>query len=110
MKTPAAKLSEIQPGSMKEVSVGDTKVLLARIGDACHAIGTNCTHYGAPLVEGALVGDKIICPWHHACFNARSGRMEDPPALGSLPNFPLSVEGDNIYIDVPENAPDRRPP
>jgi len=95
---------------MQEVSAGETKVLLARIGDTCYAIGTNCTHYGAPLVEGSLVGDKIICPWHHACFNARNGNMEEPPALDSLPNFPVSLEGDDIYIDVPENAPDRRPP
>ena len=106
MKTPAAKLSEIAPGTMKEVSVGDTKVLLTRVGDACHAIGAHCTHYGAPLVDGALVGDRIICPWHHACFNARNGNMEEPPALDSLPNFPVTVDGDDIYVEVSHDAPD----
>ena len=110
MKTPAAKLSEIAPGTMKEVSVGDTKVLLTRVGDACHAIGAHCTHYGAPLVDGALVGDRIICPWHHACFNARNGNMEEPPALDSLPNFPVTVDGDDIYVEVSHDAPDRRSP
>jgi NADPH-dependent 2,4-dienoyl-CoA reductase/sulfur reductase-like enzyme/nitrite reductase/ring-hydroxylating ferredoxin subunit len=108
--TPAAKLSEISPGEMREVSIGKTKVLLARVGETCHAVGANCTHYGAPLVEGALVGDRIICPWHHACFNARSGRMEEPPALDSLPLFPVRVDGDDIYIDVPADAPDRCAP
>src|SRR4051812_21067451 len=110
MKTPAAKLSEIPVGAMKEVSAGETKVLLARVGDTCHAVGAHCTHYGAPLVEGALVGERIICPWHHACFNARNGRMEEPPALDSLPTFPVRVVGDDIFIDVPADSPDRCAP
>src|SRR5690348_6303066 len=106
----AAKLSEIKNGEMKQVSVGETPVLLVRTDDKCHAIGAHCTHYGAPLVEGALVGDRIICPWHHACFNARDGRMEEPPALDSLPSFPVTVKGDDIYVDVPQEASDRTEP
>ena len=53
------KLSNINNGEMKELSADGTRVLLARVGDKCFAVGAYCTHYGAPLAEGSLVGDRI---------------------------------------------------
>jgi NADPH-dependent 2,4-dienoyl-CoA reductase/sulfur reductase-like enzyme/nitrite reductase/ring-hydroxylating ferredoxin subunit len=109
-ETAAAKLSEIKAGEMKEIMVGDNKVLLARVGDRCYALGAHCTHYGAPLVEGALVGDKLICPWHHACFDATNGDMHEPPALDSLPGYEIRTDGDDIFVEFSDPATDRRTP
>ena len=106
----AARLSEIKCGEMKEVSVGETKVLLARVGDKCYAVGANCTHYGAPLIDGALVGDRIICPWHHACFDAKTGDLQEPPALDSLPSYAVRMVGDQIFVEFSEQTADRRTP
>ena len=72
----AANLSELKDGEMKKVVVKGTNVLLARVGERCYAVGANCTHYGAPLVEGHLSGNRIVCPWHHACFDVRNGACE----------------------------------
>lgn len=109
-KTPACKLSEIADGEMKEVQVDSTPVLLAKVDGRCYALAAHCTHYGAPLAEGYLSGDRIVCPWHHACFNARTGALEEPPALDSLAAYPIRIEGDNLFVDLPEGAPDRRTP
>jgi NADPH-dependent 2,4-dienoyl-CoA reductase/sulfur reductase-like enzyme/nitrite reductase/ring-hydroxylating ferredoxin subunit len=105
-----AELSEINDGEMKEMSAGETKILLARVDGTCYALGANCTHYGAPLVDGVLSGDRIVCPWHHACFNARTGDMEEPPALDSLPGFDLRIENGKILVSLPEDVTDRRTP
>jgi NADPH-dependent 2,4-dienoyl-CoA reductase/sulfur reductase-like enzyme/nitrite reductase/ring-hydroxylating ferredoxin subunit len=109
-KTPVCKLSDIADGEMKEVSVGETPVLLARIDGRCYAVAAHCTHYGAPLVDGYLSGDTIVCPWHHACFNARTGALEEPPALDSLASYPIRIENGEIFVDMPDGAPDRVTP
>ena len=109
-QSPVCKLSEIKDGEMKEVQAGTTPVLLARVDGTCYALAAHCTHYGAPLAEGYLSGDRIVCPWHHACFNARNGNLEEPPALDSLANYPVRIEGDSVFVDMPAGAEDRRTP
>jgi NADPH-dependent 2,4-dienoyl-CoA reductase/sulfur reductase-like enzyme/nitrite reductase/ring-hydroxylating ferredoxin subunit len=105
-----ANTYDLRDGEMKEISAGETKILLARVGDNFHAVSANCPHYGAPLAEGALCGTRVVCPWHHAVFNVVNGNLEDPPALDSLISYQVRVEGDRILVRLPEEAEDRRTP
>jgi NADPH-dependent 2,4-dienoyl-CoA reductase/sulfur reductase-like enzyme/nitrite reductase/ring-hydroxylating ferredoxin subunit len=109
-KIAVANVSELKDGEMKEVSAEGAPVLLARVGGEFHALAAHCTHYGAPLAEGFLSGDRIVCPWHHACFNAGNGDLEEPPALDSLPCFGVTVENEKIFVELPQDLPDRRTP
>jgi len=34
-----------------------------------------CTHKGAPLEEGTLLGYDIKCPWQFAFFDVRNGKV-----------------------------------
>ena len=95
---------------MKELSVGETRILLARVGDRFHAVSATCTHYGGPLAEGTLCGTRVMCPWHHAVFNVVNGNMEEPPALDALTCYDVRVEGERVLVNVPDDAPERRTP
>ncbi|MCW5960683.1 MAG: FAD-dependent oxidoreductase [Pyrinomonadaceae bacterium] len=97
------KTTDIADAEMKEVYAGETKVLLARIDGKIHAVGAECTHYGAPLVDGYLSGDRIVCPWHHACFSARTGKLQEPPALDSLPCYDVKISDDRIAVRIPSD-------
>ena len=46
-EVPLARASGLREGEMQEVSVGETRVLLARVGGEYHAVSATCPHYGA---------------------------------------------------------------
>lgn len=56
------------PGAKQEVEVEgieNGKVLLVNAAGKVQAIGSKCTHYGAPLVKGVLTASgRLTCPWH----------------------------------------------
>ena len=61
-----ANVNDLQDGEMRQVSVGETNVLLVRLAGNYYAVGAYCTHYQAPLAEGVLSENHIVCPWHNA--------------------------------------------
>lgn len=101
-KVAVCQVGELEKGSMRQFSVGDKEVLLARVEDEFWAIAPKCSHAGAPLANGALKGDRVVCPWHNACFSLRTGEMLEPPALDDLAKYPTSVEADTVYIELPD--------
>src|SRR5262245_56050946 len=105
-----ANISDLRDGEMKEVSAGETKVLLARAGNRFHAVSATCPHYGAPLAEGVLSGTRLVCPWHHAAFNIVNGDNEEPPALDALTCYGVRLDGERILVNVPDGEADRRAP
>ena len=73
-------------------------VLLIRGGDEVFAIGSRCTHYGGPLAEGVFDGERVRCPWHHACFSARTGEPVRAPALDPVTRYELEERGGRLYV------------
>lgn len=95
--------------------VGGEQVLLTRRADGLFAVSGACTHYGAPLGEGLVVGDTVRCPWHHACFDLRSGEALAAPAFDALDRWQVEVHGEQLFVRArlapapagPAAAPDR---
>ena len=85
--------------------VGDQDVLLVRCGAAIYAIDAHCSHYHGPLAEGLVVGTSIRCPWHHACFDLRTGEATRAPALSALSVWQVDREGDRIFVRQKREQP-----
>ena len=84
-------LASLRDGEMLKGHVRGEPALLVRRGDEVFAIAPACTHYGAPLEDGLLVGDTIRCPWHHACFSLRTGALLRAPGLGPLQRWRVEL-------------------
>src|SRR5258705_13423947 len=78
--------------------VGEEDVLLVRSGPDIYAIDAHCSHYHGPLAEGLVVGESIRCPWHHACFDLRTGEAARPPALNPLAVWQVERDGKRIFV------------
>jgi NADPH-dependent 2,4-dienoyl-CoA reductase/sulfur reductase-like enzyme/nitrite reductase/ring-hydroxylating ferredoxin subunit len=78
--------------------VGDEEVLLVRSGSEIFAIDAHCSHYHGPLAEGLVDSESIRCPWHHACFDLRTGEASRAPAINALAVWQVEHEGDRIFV------------
>jgi len=103
--TQAIELSTIPDGTMLLGHAHGEPVLLARRGTAVFAIGAICTHYGAPLEQGLLVGDTVRCPWHHACFSLRTGAALRAPALDPVSRWRVEAVRDVARQFTPVDEP-----
>jgi apoptosis-inducing factor 3 len=90
--------NRLQPGDKLLGHAEGEPVLLARLGEDYVAIGASCTHYGGPLVEGVVEGDTIRCPWHHACFDLRTGEALRAPALSPVACWQVQRQGQQVRV------------
>lgn len=103
-----AHRDDLKNGEMKQVVVGEHDVLLVRHDDEFYALHAYCSHYGAPLVDGALSDGRIVCPWHHSCYDATNGNQIEPPGLDSLEAFQIEMDGDDVVVRVPQETDGHR--
>jgi len=73
-------------------------VLIVRRGNEVLAMGAVCSHYSGPLAEGLLEDDHVHCPWHHACFNLRTGEALRAPALNPVATWRVEMRGGKAYV------------
>jgi NADPH-dependent 2,4-dienoyl-CoA reductase/sulfur reductase-like enzyme/nitrite reductase/ring-hydroxylating ferredoxin subunit len=88
--------------------VGSDEVLLVHSGTKLFAVGAHCSHYHAPLADGIIVGASVRCPWHHACFDLRSGEAVRAPALNSIDCWTVEQRDGRIFVK--EKRKQSKPP
>src|SRR5262245_54201512 len=91
-------VSQLADGAMLVGHAEGEPVLLVRRGDAFFAIGATCTHYSGPLGEGLLVEDTVRCPWHHACFDLRTGEALHAPALSPVACWAVEERDGKVLV------------
>ena len=88
--------------------VGDEEVLLVRSGGQTFAVGAHCSHYHGPLAEGLVTGGSVRCPWHHACFDLRTGEAERAPALSPIDCWVVEARDGRIFVTQKREEPKPR--
>ena len=92
------ELTSVRPGELIAGHAFGEPVLLVHVEPNWCAVGGKCTHYGATLAKGVLVSETIRCPWHHACFDLRTGAASRAPALNDLPSYSVVLENNIVRV------------
>jgi NADPH-dependent 2,4-dienoyl-CoA reductase/sulfur reductase-like enzyme/nitrite reductase/ring-hydroxylating ferredoxin subunit len=98
----------LRNGESLEGKAGDDDVLLVRDRDRWFAVGAHCTHYHGPLAEGVIVDGTVRCPWHHACFDLKTGEALRAPAFDPLSCWRVEERDGRVFVR--ERKPATDPP
>ena len=103
----AVRLSEIAPGGAVKVVLAGVPVAVVRCEDGgrceaggVHAVGDTCTHADVSLAEGEVEDCAIECWLHASRFDLATGKPLSLPAIRPVPVFPVTLDGDEVLVDV----------
>jgi len=91
---------DLPPGSACEFEVAGRSIAVFNVEGTIHAIDNECTHDGGPLSEGVVSDACVICPWHGAEFDLRTGKALTPPAVEDVRSYRVVMTGDEISLDI----------
>ncbi len=98
---PACSVADVPEGTARRVVVdGDPIAVVHTEDDEWFAILDICSHADVPLSEGEIDGCTIECWLHGSRFDLRTGIPSGPPATLPVPVYPVSVEGDTVFVTV----------
>lgn len=117
-------VGDFAPGSITEVEVEGTKLIVARDDEGVCAVRNKCPHLGLSLTSGpggrSYEDGVITCPWHSSRFVVRTGENLDwvggvagrsiprwsrrLVAAGRKPapltTYPVVVTDDEVFVEL----------
>jgi len=97
----AGKVSDISDGKIHKVSIDGRDIAVVSLEGEYFAFDETCTHAGAGLSEGKIDGCKVVCGWHGAEFDCKTGKLEKFPAkIRDLQAYGVTVESDDVLVEV----------
>jgi 3-phenylpropionate/trans-cinnamate dioxygenase ferredoxin subunit len=88
------------------VVLNDIPVAIVRDEEgSLHAVGDTCSHSDVSLSEGEVEECTLECWLHGSRFDLRTGRPLSLPATDPIPVFLLTLDGDDVMVDVSVTAP-----
>ena len=96
----ACALSDVPDEGAIRVDLGGKPVCIARSEGEVFALLDVCSHADVALSEGDVEDGKIECWLHGSLFDLRTGAPSGLPATRPVPTFPVTVEGDDVLVQM----------
>jgi CDGSH iron-sulfur domain-containing protein 3 len=101
--------AEVGDGQLIGVEVDGQPLVVGRVDGQLHAIGGLCSHGGARLEDGDLVGNLVLCPRHGGAVDIRSGAPARLPVAAPVPRYEVDmVDGRILVSRAPATEPAAR--
>ncbi len=97
----ACTAEELKPGQALRLNL-TPPIALYRLNDGFYATDDTCTHAQTSLAAGDIDLEEctVECPYHASLFDIRTGNVLSLPASKPLKTYPVSVVGDEVFIEV----------
>lgn len=90
-------VAAISAGTGISVTINGQELAIFNLNGEVHAVSNHCPHRGAPLHDGYVKGDVVLCNWHCFDFNLKTGVCETVPEL-RLPTYEVRVADGKIFV------------
>jgi len=103
-----ASVGEVAEGKIIPIEAGGEKLLLTMSGGDYFATQRKCPHLGLNLCKGKIEDGAVVCMYHKAKFDLKTGKIERDPKLlfigmkakSDLTVYPVKVEGTDVLVGV----------
>ena len=100
-KVVVGKTSQVQDGKLMHITAGGKEIVVTKLDGNYYAMDNVCSHAGADLHEGELSNNELICPWHGAKWDIKTGNLISfPQKLKPLQSHKILIENDTLYIEI----------
>ena len=96
----ACNLTDVPEEGAIRVELAGRPVCIARSMGEVFAISDICSHADVSLSEGDVEDGKIECWLHGSLFDLRTGEPSGLPATRPVPTYPVTVEGDDVLVQM----------
>ena len=97
---PACAVADVPEGTAHRVVLDGVAIAVVRTEGEWFAVSDVCSHADVSLSEGEVDGCTLECWLHGSRFDLRTGDPSGPPATVPVPVYPVSVEGDTVFVTV----------
>jgi nitrite reductase/ring-hydroxylating ferredoxin subunit len=95
----AAHLDDVPEPGLLGVEMPHDRVCLARLDGEVYAFEDRCSHALYPLSRGELLPDgTLVCGWHGAEFDCRTGAVCRGPASIDLQQYDVLLRDGDVYV------------
>lgn len=97
-----AKASDFEEEVGKAFKIGDREISVWKMGGQFYAIDDICTHAYASLADGYVEDGCVECPLHAGRFEIATGKAQGAPVFVDLKTYPVRIEGEEVFVELPE--------
>ena len=89
----------------KELFHPTDKIIVLKHKGKHFALGSYCGFDFTNLAQGALLGEKLICPTCCSSYDIKSGLVDIGPSMRNIASFNTNYREGRIQVTVPEHIP-----
>jgi len=94
--------SDLADGEARRFDVGGFRIALVRLSGEWFALGDRCSHADISLSEGEVLVEEcaLECWKHGSSFDLHTGEPLSLPATRPVPVYPVTVDGDDVLVEL----------